>query len=172
MIASSPNEKYNVILSSQNCTSVTASNANNDKSYSVDWTALMPEGQYLMNFTYQGASNNIQAFNNIPTVWIDFGISQNNVCSQASSFAQRCINIGSLFPTLIDYNGHIQTLRADLNSNCSIYLQERPSIQELRVQILTPLKVAWVDDTPVTPVANNHYVLCLHFELLRRKNLK
>lgn len=171
MIASAPNEKYTVVLSSQTCTSITSSNANNDKGYSVDWTSLMPEGEYLLRFTYEGGTNSIQGFNNLPNVWVDFGVSQNNVCSQSSSFAQRCFNIGCLYPTNIDYNGHRATLRADFNSNPPIYLQERPSIQELDVLILTPLKVLWLDDATV-PVANNNYVLRLHFELLRRKNLK
>ena len=171
MIASSPREKYNVILSSQNCTSTTASNDNNDKSYSVDWTAIMPEGEYLMSFTFLGAPSNVQSFTNLPLVWVDFGISQNNVFSQASSFAQRSINIGNLYPTYLDATLHRSTLRADLTSNPPIYLQERPSIQELKVLIQTPLKVAWVDNTPTTPLPPSNYILTLHFELIRRKNL-
>jgi hypothetical protein len=169
MIASSPNERYNVILSSQNCTSATSSNDNNDKSYSVDWTAIMPEGEYLVSFTYQGCVNTITTFQTLPLVWCDFGVSQNNVYSQASSFAQRSINIGCLFPTLHDEGLNYSYLRSNLTSNPPIYLQERPSIQELRVQILSPLKVLWVDDASIYP---GRYVLCLHFELLRRKNLK
>lgn len=172
MIASSPNERYNVILSSQNCTSATSSNDNNDKSYSVDWTALMPEGEYLLSFTYHGCVNTIATFQQLPLVWADFGVSQNNVYSQATSFAQRSINLGCLFPNVVDDTLHYSNLRADLNANCPIYLQERPSIQELRVQILTPLKVLWVDDASPTAIYPGRYVLCLHFELLRRKNLK
>jgi hypothetical protein len=171
MIASSPNEQYNVILSSQNCTSATSSNDNNDKSYSVDWTSIMPEGEYLVSFTYQGCVNTIQTFQTLPLVWCDFGVSQNNVYSQATSFAQRSINMGCLFPTLVDPNLHYSNLRADLNSNCPIYLQERPTIQELRVQILSPNKVLWVDDGSPSQVPPGRYVLCLHFQLLRRKNL-
>jgi len=170
MIASSPREKYNIILSSQNCTSTTSSNDNNDKSYSIDWTAIMPEGEYLMSFTYLGAPSNVQAFANLPLVWVDFGISQNNVYSQSSSFAQRSINIGSLYPTYLDATGHKSTLRADLTSNPPIYLQERPSIKELKVLIQTPLKVAWVDNA-TTPSPPGNYILTLHFELIRRKNL-
>jgi hypothetical protein len=172
MIASSPNERYNVILSSQNCTSATASNDNNDKSYSVDWTSIMPEGEYLLRFTYQGCINTIKTFQQLPLIWADFGVSQNNVYSQPVSFAQRSINLGCLYTTIVNPDSHYSTLRADLNSNCPIYLQERPSIQELRVQILTPLKVAWIDDGIATQVPPGSYVLCLHFELLRRKNLK
>ena len=172
MIASAPNERYNVILSSQNCTSATNSNDNNDKTYSVDWTSIMPEGDYLLRFSYQGCVNTINIFQQLPLVWADFGVSQNNVYSQSSSFAQRSINLGCLHPTMIDPNTHYSYLSAGLDNNCPIYLQERPSIQELRVQILNPLKVLWVDDGVVTQVPPGHYVLCLHFELLRRKNLK
>lgn len=172
MIASAPNERYNVILSSQNCTSATASNAENDKSYSVDWTSIMPEGEYLVSFTYHGCVNTIRTFQRLPLVWCDFGVSQNNVYSQATSFAQRSINLGCLYPNLVDDTLHYSNLRADLTSNCPIYLQERPSIQELRVQILTPLKALWLDDGVITEIEPGRYVLCLHFELLRRKNLK
>jgi hypothetical protein len=170
MIASSPNEKYTVVLSSQACTSTTSANANNDKSYSIDWTSLMPEGEYLMSFTYQGGTNNVQTLPNIPNIWVELGVSQNNVCSQSSSFAQRCVNIGSLYPSVIDVSAHHSTLRADKTSNQPIYLQERPSFQDITVLIQTPLKVAWLDEA-ATPLAPNHYVLRLHFELLRRKNL-
>ncbi len=57
MLSGDRNEVYNVILSSENCTSATSSNANNLKSYSVDFPSIMPEGEYLMSFSYLGGGS-------------------------------------------------------------------------------------------------------------------
>jgi len=168
MISGDRDEFYNVILSSENCTSATDGNLPNLKSYSVDWTSIMPEGEYLMSFTYLGGTNKLQSFDYIPTVSVDLGCSINNVSSQASSFAQKGFMIGVLYPVILVVTAHTAILRADKTSNQPIFLQERPKQQVITVRIETPLKVLWVDEAS-TPQAPSDYVMCLHFHLIKKK---
>ncbi len=77
-------------------TSATSSNANNLKSYSVDFPSIMPEGEYLMTFSYLGGGSFLEYYDDVAVVSVDLGSSINNVSSQASSFAQKSFILGTL----------------------------------------------------------------------------
>ena len=158
---------FNVVLNSFNCTPGTVSNDNSDKNYYVDWSARMPQGEYKVSFTFRSEGNDLQNSTSLPVVYADFLSSANTILPQSSVYSNTNI-LGILYSAISDVSAHIGSLRADLNTNPPVYMNNRPFNNEFEIQVLNndnpPTK--WLDEAG-TPVAVNNYILILHFELLK-----
>lgn len=163
------NKFFNVILNSFNCTTATQGNANNDKSYYIDWSARMPQGVYHLSFTFQAEGNIIQNIPTVALVYSDIVNSSSNMILPQSTLYNNTNILGTLHPTMIDSNTHVCYLSADRKSNPPIYLNNRPFNNEFRVQVQSNdlVPIPWVDETPSTPSALSAYILILQFELIR-----
>lgn len=160
---------YNIVVNSNFCTSATAGNANSDKNYYIDWTAVLPQGQYELTFSFLSeAGDIINVLNNIPLVYVDF-LSQGNIDAVQPGFqATSSQFLGMLFPTILHQATDSATLRAEQQSNNPIYLVNRPYNNEFRVQIVNNANppVPWVDDATI-PSPPPSYVMNLNFKLLK-----
>lgn len=160
---------YNIVVNSNFCTSATAGNANSDKNYYIDWTSVLPQGEYELSFSFiSEATDTINALNNIPLVYIDF-LSQANIDAVQPGFQATASQfLGMLYPTLIHQPTDSCILRAEQSSNNPIFLVNRPYNNEFRVQILNNANpaVAWTDDATI-PNPPAPYVMNLKFKLLK-----
>lgn len=160
---------YNIVVNSNFCTSATAGNANSNKNYYIDWTAVLPKGSYELTFSFiSEATDTINVVNNIPLVYIDF-LTQGNINATQTGFQATASQfLGMLYPTLVHPATDSAFLRAEQSSNNPIYLVNRPYSNEFRVQILNNANppVAWVDDA-VVPNPPASYVMNLNFKLLK-----
>jgi len=162
------NKCFNVILNSFNCTAGTVANANNDKSYYIDWSARLPQGVYKFSFTFQAEGNIVI---NIPTnalVYSDIVSSSSNMILPQSTVYNNTNILGVLYPVVTHPPTNVAYLKADRHSNPPIYLNNRPFNNEFRVQIQTNdlVPIPWVDET-ATPVSISAYILIMQFELIR-----
>lgn len=160
---------FNVILNSFNCTTATQANDNNDKSYYIDWSARMPQGEYKFSFTFQAEGNIINTIPTIAMVYSDIVSSSSNMILPQSTVYNNTNILGALFPTMVDPNAHVCYLKADRQSNPPIYLNNRPFNNEFRVQVQSNdlVPIPWVDETAPTPAPISAYILIMQFELLR-----
>jgi hypothetical protein len=163
------NKFFNVVLNSFNCTTATQANANSNKSYYIDWSARMPQGVYHLSFTFQAEGNIIQNIPTVAVVYSDIVSSSSNMILPQSTVYSNTNILGTLYPTMIDPNGHVSYLRADQKSNPPIYLNNRPFNNEFIVQVQSNdlVPIPWVDETPTTPSPISAYILILQFELIR-----
>lgn len=164
------NQSYNVVVNSNFSTPETAGNSNTDKKYYIDWSAILPQGEFELTFSFISEVNVITTFLNLPVVYVDF-LSQANIdACQASYQATSSTILGLVFPTNIDPNTHYSYLRADKNFNQPIYLVNRPYSNNFNIQILNnsnpPTK--WLDDSSPTAQDLGQYVLIFHFKLLKK----
>lgn len=164
-----PKKFFNVVLNSFNCTTATQANAANDKSYYIDWSARMPQGEYNFSFTFQAEGNIIVNIPTIAVVYSDIVSSSSNTILPQSTVYNNTNILGVLYPTLTDFNAHVCYLKADRQSNPPIYLNNRPFNNEFRVQVQSNdlVPIPWVDETTPTVAPLSAYILILHFELLR-----
>ena len=162
-------KSYNVVVNSNFCTTTTAGNANSDKSYYIDWTSILPQGEYELTFSFiSEATDILNVYNNIALIYVDF-LSQGNIEAVQPNFqATSSQFLGMLFPTILHQATDSATLRSEQQSNNPIFLVNRPYSNNFRVQILNNANppVAWVDDAAI-PNPPASYVMNLNFKLLK-----
>jgi hypothetical protein len=162
-------KSYNIVVNSNFCTSGTSANANSDKDYYIDWTSVLPQGEYELTFSFiSEATDTINVINNIPLVYVDF-LSQANIDAVQPGFQATASQfLGMLYPTLVHPATDSAFLRAEQSSNNPIFLVNRPYSNKFRVQILNNANppVAWVDDATI-PNPPAPYVMNLQFKLLK-----
>jgi hypothetical protein len=164
------NQSYNVVVSSNLCTPETAGNSNTNKNYYIDWSAILPQGELELTFSFISENNVVHTFLNLPMIYVDF-LSQANVdLCQASYQATSSSFLGLVYPTNLDINAHYSYLRADKNFNQPIYLANRPYSNNFNIRILNNQAnpSSWVDDTTPTPQDLGSYVIVFHFKLLKK----
>ena len=162
------NQSFNVVVNSNLCTPETAGNANTNKNYYIDWSSILPQGEYELTFSFMSEVVNITAFLNLPMIYVDF-LAQAHINSCQASFQATSSNfLGFAFPTVIDPVTHYAYLRADKNSNQPIYLVNRPYSNNFNISILNNSNPAtsWLDDS-ATPADISSYVIVFHFRLLK-----
>jgi hypothetical protein len=160
---------YNIVINSNFCTSGTSANANSDKNYYIDWSAVMPKGSYELTFSFLSkTADTITVLGNLPLVYVDF-LTQGNIDATQPGFqASASTFLGMLFPTITHGATDSSILRAEQLTNSPIFLVNRPWNKEFRVQILNGANppVAWVDDAAI-PQPMPSYIMNLHFKLLK-----
>lgn len=166
-------KSYNIVLNSNFCTTASAGNANSDKDYYIDWTAVMPQGEYELTFSFLSkAADAITILGNLPLIYVDF-LSQANINAPQPGFQATASQfLGMVFPLITHQATDSSVLRAEQSSNNPIFLVNRPYNKMFRVQVLNEANppVPWTDDTAITPVGLPSYVLNLHFRLLKEAN--
>lgn len=151
-------------LNSSNCTAQTASNANNNKDYYVDWSQL-PQGKYSVSWSLNASDNIFSTPIVLPFVYVDLGTTNIFTTKSQNDQAIRTRCIGTLYVS--NSTASLSCLYADTHSNPAFYLNSRPSNNIFNVSILNPSGALWVDKAP-TPVAIGDYVLNLSFQLLEQ----
>ena len=140
-------KNYNVVLNSNFCTIDTQTNVVNNKNYYIDWSAVLPDKNFKLTFSFISEANYITDLLFVPIITIDF-LNQGNVDMSQKNYQATSSNIlGLLFPTYLDPNAHDTYFRADKNFNPPIYLS-RPRQNNFNVQIISngsPPQL-WVDD--------------------------
>ena len=160
-------KNYNVVLNSQYCTIDTSTNQITNKNYYVDWSAILPDKNFKLTFSFVSEVNFINLLTEIPIISIDFlNMANITMCNQSSTSYQAISSniLGLVFPTNIDTNAHHAYFRADKSFNPPIYLS-RPRQNNFNVQINDNNNPTgfWLDDnTPADSMSN--YVLILSFE--------
>ena len=158
-------KNYNVVLNSQYCTTETLGNVNTDKNYYIDWSAVLPDKNFKLTFSFISENNVVTFFGLLPIITINF-LNQGNIDIDQSSYQATSSNIlGLIYPTNLDPNTHYTYFRADKNFNNPVYLS-RPRYNEFNVKIINnnnPFDL-WVDDNTPTASTISPYVLILSFE--------
>jgi hypothetical protein len=157
-------KNYNVVLNNNYCTTDSVGNPNTNKSYYIDWSAILPDKNFKLTFTFISESNTIKTLVDIPIITIDF-LNQGNIDICQSTYQATSSNIlGLIFPTYLDPNNHSTYFRADKNFNNPIYLA-RPRQNNFNVRIVSNSNppIFWFDDA-VVPLPMSNYVLILSFE--------
>ena len=165
----SHNPTYTVVLNTLNSTLETIANDTWNKSYYIDWSARMPEGKYKLSFTFISEGNTISNFATIPIVYSDIVSSSSNSILPQSTVYQNTNILGTLYPTSIHTPTDKCCFRADLTSNPSIYLNNRPFNNTFNIQIYNNSNppLSYLDEA-TTPAQIGLYVLILSFELLEK----
>ena len=157
-------KNYNVVLNPNYCTTDTAANTTSNKNYYIDWSAILPDKNFKLTFSFISEGSTILNLINIPIITIDF-LNQANIDICQTTYQATSSNIlGLIFPTYLDPNNHIAYFRADKNFNNPLYLS-RPRQNNFNVQMVNNAKppILWVDET-ATPLDFPPYVLILSFE--------
>lgn len=164
---------FNVVLNSFNCTTETAGNANNNKSYYVDWSSRMPKGQYNLSFTFQSEGVIITNITTIPTLYSDIVSSASNTLLPTAAVYNNTNILGTLTQIVTHPATNVCYLKADRNSNPPVYLNNRPFNNLFNIQVFSndAVPIPWVDETTPTPLPLTPYVLILHFELIKEYDL-
>lgn len=146
----------NVIFNSNYKISGTNSNAN----YYIDWSAILqPDKKYLLQWTYLGQNN---TFSGPKLATLNMNIYGENYSSSTSG-APLSLNFGNL---LLGGYG----LYATINDNTPILITNRPTNNNVNVQILTNDNppVEWTDNSAI-PAPPANYILTLTFsEIVER----
>ena len=158
-------KSYNVLLNSNACNSQTVANSNDNKGYTVDWSAIMPQGEYNLTFNFMAEVNNVDLGPlNTPLIFATFMPSSGNYQTHPLNTAHSSRVLGYLKP----YNTTATSYyTADVNTNPSIYLKSRPSLNNFVINILDNSEPAvnFYDNGALTPM--NSYILILRFELIK-----
>ena len=157
-------KNYNVVLNSTFCTTETATNVVTNRNYYIDWSAILPDKNFKLTFSFISESNTITTMENLPIITIDF-LNQANIDICQTTYQATSSNIlGLIFPSYLDPNAHVAYFRADKKFNNSIYLS-RPRQNNFNVKIITngSPNILWVDDAAI-PLPMGQYVLILSFE--------
>lgn len=160
---------YNVIVNSKFCTTATAGNAVNDKSYYIDWSSILPQGEYELSFNFLSEGNAVDTLPSLPIISIDF-LAQGYIELCRPSYQATSSNIlGFVYPLGFHPATNQVFFRAEKYSNNPVFLVNRPYNNEFRVQILNNDNppIPWVDQAAV-PVSMAPYVLNLSFKLLKK----
>ena len=158
---------YNVVLNSTFCTFDTSGNVNTNKNYYIDWSAVLPDKNFKLTFSFISKGCEIVSLGLIPLVTIDFLNQGKIVASQQSATSYQATSsnlLGLIFPTYLDPNGHKAYFRADRQLNNPIYIS-RPNQNNFNVRMTTNGNppALWLDETTV-PADFPQYVLILSFE--------
>jgi hypothetical protein len=106
-------KNYNVVLNSQYCTTETSGNVNSDKNYYIDWSAVLPDKNFKLTFSFISENNVVTFFGLLPIITINF-LNQGNIDICQSSYQATSSNIlGLIYPTNLDPNTHYTYFRAD-----------------------------------------------------------
>jgi hypothetical protein len=162
-------KSYNVVVNSTFCTSDTALNLNSNKNYYIDWSAILPQGEYELTFSFISEGNTIANFVQLPLIYADF-LSQANVDAVQSGFQGNSSNLlGTIFPINLDPNAHICFFRADSKFNPPIFLANRPYSNNFNIKVLSNDNPAtpWIDEATMS-ASIGAYVMILHFTLLKK----
>lgn len=163
------NQSFNVVVNSNLSTPDTAGNANTNKNYYIDWSSILPQGEYELTFSFMSEVVNITTFLNLPMIYVDF-LAQAHINSCQASYQATSSNLlGFAFPTVFDQTTHFAYLRADKNCNQPIFLVNRPYSNNFNIRILNNSNPAtsWLDDS-ATPQDLGAYVIIFHFRLLKK----
>ena len=160
-------KNYNVVLNSTFCTSDSISNTNTNKNYYIDWSAVLPDKNFKLTFSFISECDTITSLARIPLITINFLNQGKQVASQQSLTSYQATSsnlLGLIYPTNLDANAHLAYFRADKNFNNPIYLS-RPSQNYFNVRVINNDNppTFWVDDATI-PVDLPQYVLILSFE--------
>lgn len=161
-------KSYNIVLNSFFCTSDTLGNLTSDKNYYIDWSSIMPKGEYELTFSFIAEGNYITTQATLPLIYIDFLTASKVNATQTGFQASSSTFLGNVYSTYLDPNAHICYYRADQAFNNPIFLSNRPYDNLFNVKIVTNDNppVPWVDQATI-PVTMGPYVLNLHFKLLK-----
>jgi hypothetical protein len=164
------NQSFNVVVNSNLSTPETNLNPNQNKNYYIDWSSVLPQGEYELTFSFMSEVNTISTFQYLPLIYVDF-LSQADINSCQASYQATSSNfLGLVYPTNLDPNAHLSYLRADKSFNQPIYLANRPYLNNFNIRILNNQANPsnWVDDTSPVPLDLSSYVLVFHFRLLKK----
>ena len=129
---------------------------NNTAEYYVDWSSILKnDGQkYLLTWSYVSQRNTFTIDTPIASVYINIYCENYMVNTLGASTT---LNIGDLAVVT-------NSLHADPNTNSPIFLNSRPTNNNVSVQILTNSNppIGWTDNTAI-PLLNNNYILTLTF---------
>ena len=159
-------KSYTVLLNPQACNLQTVGNSNDNKGYTVDWSAIMPEGEYNLTFSFMAEVNDVsEGPFNIPLIFATFIPSSTNYQVHQGVTAHSSRVLGFLKP----YNTTATSYySADVNTNPSIYLKSRPMLNDFVINILDNSEPAInFLDNAVLPLSMNSYILILRFELIK-----
>lgn len=148
----------NVLFNSNNKVSGTNSNAN----YYIDWAAILKDNKkYLVQFNYLGQSNTFTAASKIATLNINIQGQENYITGNYGAGTSNML--GFLWPG----NALPMGLYATSNDNTPVFLNNRPTSNNVNVQILTNDNppVEWLDNAAI-PVEPNNYIFSLTFSEL------
>ena len=150
---------FNIVLNSQQVSDASSGN-NNDCTYEFNWSNI-PQGKYVMNFSYKGQNNADFVSNDSPQLFL----SLNSVAStyQASNAYGSVVSsyIGGL---------HAEThaagqvaFYANEQDNCSVYYDCLPTSGPIRLQVFrSNFQTPFTTITGGVELAN--YVVVLHFK--------
>ena len=97
-------KNYNVVLNSNYCTTDTAANFNTDKNYYIDWSAILPDKNFKLNFSFVSEANYITNLLFVPIITIDF-LNQANIDICQPSYQATSSNVlGLILPSYLDPN--------------------------------------------------------------------
>ena len=65
-------KNYNVVLNSNFCTIDTQTNVVNNKNYYIDWSAVLPDKNFKLTFSFISDANVISDLLFVPIITIDF----------------------------------------------------------------------------------------------------
>jgi len=65
-------KNYNVVLNSTFCTSDSISNTNINKNYYIAWSAVLPDKNFKLTFSFISECDTITSLARIPLITIDF----------------------------------------------------------------------------------------------------
>ena len=129
---------------------------NNTAEYYIDWSSILKnDGQkYLLTWSYVSQRNTFTIDTPIASVYINIYCENYMVNTLGASTT---LNIGNLAVTT-------NSLYADSNTNSPIFLNSRPTNNNVNIQILTNSDppIGWTDNTAI-PLLNNNYILTLTF---------
>jgi hypothetical protein len=130
---------HNVILNAINATNYITSNANNNNlSYNIDWSAILPNNKkYLLTFAYNASTNYINGYR-FPYLYTNIiGSNVHNATSVGG--APVLPLLGTLEISMINYNSNFGSYTASPSDNPPVYLSNRPVNNTLNVQLLDNL---------------------------------
>lgn len=150
---------FNIVLNSQQA-SVFSSGNNNDLTYLFNWTNI-PEGRYLVAFSYRGLNNGDFVANDSPQIFVSFGSNSSTYQASGIDGSNVTLFLGNL---RAETHGAGQvSFYANINDNPDIFLTARPSDPQIRVQVFRSDFI-----TPFTTVTGGlelaEYVITLQFK--------
>ena len=150
---------FNIVLNSQQVSALSSAN-NNDRTYEFNWTNI-PQGKYVMSFSYKGQNNSDFVSNDSPQLFLTL--------NAIASTYQASDQIGSVVSRYIG-GLHAEThaaaqvsFYANETDNCNVYFDSIPNSGPIRLQVFRGNFT-----TPFTTVTGGldlaNYVVVLHFK--------